>query len=139
MPMNMQRGVMAGIIAGAMALAAGTLARAATDSNAPPKPSPAVEEAMHSMFAVHEISEAVISPDGQRVAWVESLTGKDGAPSPNSAIYVADRKAVAAPQRITAASAGAAASESDLAWSPDSKSIAFFLTLATPASRSFAS
>jgi dipeptidyl aminopeptidase/acylaminoacyl peptidase len=92
----------------------------------PPKPSPAVEAAMRAMFGVHGISEAVISPDGQRVAWVESLTGKNGAPSPNSAIYVADWKSAATPQHITAVQSGAVAAEGDLAWSPDSESIAFF-------------
>ncbi len=101
-------------------------ALAASDSNEPPKPSPAVEQAMRAMFGVREISEAAISPDGQRVAWVESLTGKNGAPSGKSAIYVADWKSGAAPQRITAATAGAEAREGDVAWSPDSKSIAFF-------------
>ncbi|HEV2303988.1 MAG TPA: S9 family peptidase [Candidatus Acidoferrales bacterium] len=92
----------------------------------PPKPSPAVERAIHAMFGVHEISQAVISPDGQRVAWVESLTGKNGAPSPNSAIYVADWKSGAAPQRIAAAPAGTFAAERDVAWSPDSTHLAFF-------------
>ncbi|MFZ0638356.1 MAG: S9 family peptidase [Candidatus Acidiferrales bacterium] len=125
MRINMQRGVMAGVIAGAIALAGGTFAHAAVDANAP-KSSPAVQQAIHNMFGVRDISEAVISPDGQRVAWVESLTGKNGAPSPNSAIYVADWKSSAAPQRITAASAGAPAAEDEVAWSPDSKSIAFF-------------
>lgn len=92
----------------------------------PPKPSPAVEQAILALSGVHEISETAISPDGQRVAWVESLAGRNGAPSRNSAIYVTDWKSAAAPQRITAASAGAAASEHDIAWSPDSKSLAFF-------------
>jgi dipeptidyl aminopeptidase/acylaminoacyl peptidase len=99
---------------------------AASDSTAPPKPSPAVEQAMRAMFGVREISEAAISPDGQRVAWVESLSGKNGAPSRNSAIYVADWKSGTAPQHITAAASGAAASEGEVVWSPDSKSIAFF-------------
>ena len=102
------------------------LAAPAQNSDTPLKPSPAVEQAIRAMSGVHEISEAAISPDGRRVAWVESLTGKNGAPSHNSAIYVADWKSAAVPQRITAASAGAAASEHDIAWSPDSKSIAFF-------------
>lgn len=98
----------------------------APGTDTPPKPSPAVEQAMRAMFGVREISEAAISPDGQRVAWVESLTGKNGAPSPNSAIYVADWKSGAVPHRITAAAAGASAAESEVAWSPDSKSFAFF-------------
>jgi len=106
-------------------LAAALINCTAHAAQAPPKPSPAVQRAIRSMFDVRMISEAVISPDGQRVAWVESLSGKNGAPSPNSAIYVADWKSHAAPQRITAASGGAAAAESDVAWSPDSKRLAF--------------
>ena len=101
-------------------------AACAAASDEPPKPSPAVDRAIQTLFGVHEISESVISPDGRRVAWVESLSGKNGAPSPNSAIYVADWKSAAAPQRITAAASGAAAREGQVVWSPDSKSIAFF-------------
>ncbi|HEV2342248.1 MAG TPA: prolyl oligopeptidase family serine peptidase, partial [Candidatus Acidoferrales bacterium] len=86
---------------------------------------PAMQQAMRDMFDVHAISEAAISPDGRRVAWVESLSGKNGAPSGDSAIYVADWKSHAAAQRITAAAGGAAAAESNVAWSPDSKQIAF--------------
>ncbi|MGB6874534.1 MAG: S9 family peptidase [Candidatus Acidiferrales bacterium] len=100
-------------------------ARPQSSSAASPAHSPAVDRAIRNMFGVREISEAVISPDGRRVAWVESLTGKNGAPSPNSAIYVADWKSADAPQRITAAASGAAA-EGELAWSPDSTRIAFF-------------
>lgn len=86
---------------------------------------PAMQQALRDMFDVHAISEAVISPDGRRVAWVESLNGKNGAPSENSAIYVADWKIHAAPQRVTAAAGGVAAAESNVAWSPDSKRLAF--------------
>ncbi|MFI5127938.1 MAG: prolyl oligopeptidase family serine peptidase [Candidatus Acidiferrales bacterium] len=100
-------------------------AHAAQDAQAPPKPSPAVQRAIRSMFDVRSISEAVISPDGRRVAWVESLSGKNGAPSANSAIYVADWKSGGAPQRVTAVTGGAAAAESNAVWSPDSKQIAF--------------
>lgn len=100
-------------------------ANAAQDAQAPSKPSPAVQQAIRSMFDVRSISEAVISPDGRRVAWVESLSGKNGAPSGKSAIYVADWKSGGAPQRVTAAGGGAAAAEGSVAWSPDSKQIAF--------------
>jgi len=92
----------------------------------PPKPSPAVERAIRSMFGVRMISQAAISPDGEHVAWVESLTGKNGAPSFHSAIYVAHWRSAVAPRRITAGKNGVAASESDLAWSPDSRTLAFF-------------
>ncbi|MGH9865164.1 MAG: hypothetical protein ACRD4H_07090, partial [Candidatus Acidiferrales bacterium] len=85
---------------------------------------PAMQQALRDMFNVHAISEAVISPDGRRVVWVESLSGKNGAPSPNSAIYVADWKSHSTPLRVTAAS-GISAAESNVAWSPDTKQIAF--------------
>ena len=97
-----------------------------SQSDAPPKPSPTVERAVHQMFAVRQISEAVISPDGRHVAWVESLPGKNGSLSSNSAIYVADWKSAALPKRVTAAPAGVPAEENDVAWSPDSGHLAFF-------------
>ena len=60
-----------------------------------------------------------ISPDGNRVAWVQSSeTG--------SAIYVQDLKSPGAkPKRISAVSDVHAASEDTIAWSPDSKHLAF--------------
>ncbi|MFY9529317.1 MAG: S9 family peptidase [Candidatus Acidiferrales bacterium] len=84
-----------------------------------------IEDAIRAMFGVHEFQQAEISPDGKRVAWVETLTGKDGAPSPNSAIYVADIKNPAAAHRITAGGGATAYAEHDVAWSPDSKRLAF--------------
>ncbi len=82
-------------------------------------------KAVEAMFGVHEFSQVAISPDGKQVAWVESLTEKNGAPSPNSAIYVADVKDPKAARQITAGVAGAPHAESDVAWSPDSKRLAF--------------
>jgi hypothetical protein len=52
-------------------------------------------KAVQMMYGVHEFTQVAISPNGKQVAWVESLTEKNGAPSANSAIYVAsvsDRK-----------------------------------------------
>src|SRR5438270_14048741 len=34
--------------------------------------------------------ETTLSPDGKRVAWVEAIPDKDGAPSAHSAIFIAD-------------------------------------------------
>ena len=47
-----------------------------------------MHEVEKTLFATRRFEQAVISPDGKRVAWVETLMGKDGAPSGNTAIYV---------------------------------------------------
>ena len=115
--------LMAALLCSFPVWAAGSLR---SQNDAPPKPSAAVERAVRQMFAVRQISEAMISPDGRRVAWVESLPGENGAISSNSAIYVANWQSNASPKRITAAAAGVPAEESDVAWSPDSAHLAFF-------------
>jgi dipeptidyl aminopeptidase/acylaminoacyl peptidase len=84
-----------------------------------------LDDAMHSMFAYRKFLEAKISPDGTRVAWVESLAGPDGAPSAKSAIYIAELKSPANPRRITAGDGKNPFEEHDLAWSKDSKRLAF--------------
>ena len=80
---------------------------------------------MEAMFGVLDFQQAEISPDGKRVAWVESLPGAGGAPSSNSAIYVADLSASATKKRITAGDGKAPHEEHDIAWSTDSKQLAF--------------
>ena len=47
-----------------------------------------IHEVEKTLFATRRFEQAAISPDGKRVAWVETLIGKDGAPSGNTAIYV---------------------------------------------------
>ena len=84
------------------------------------------------MFAVHRFEQVEISPDGKQVAWVESLNEANGAPSPNSAIYLAEVKNPAAPRRITAGAVGSEHAESGVAWSPDSKRLAFLSDVAKP-------
>jgi hypothetical protein len=46
-----------------------------------------------ALSAVRTFKEVAISPDGRRVAWVETLTGKGHTSSSLSAIYVADLRA----------------------------------------------
>ena len=58
-----------------------------------------LDRTIRSLAAVREFQQVTVSPDGGHVAWVESLLGKDDAPSPNSAIYVS---AVAHPWYRTA-------------------------------------
>ena len=99
-------------------------AQTQTPHKAPP-PKPAHDAAMEAMFGVLDFQQAEISPDGKRVAWVESLPGAGGAPSSNSAIYVADLSAPTTKKRITAGDGKAPHEEHDIAWSADSKQLAF--------------
>jgi dipeptidyl aminopeptidase/acylaminoacyl peptidase len=89
-----------------------------------------LDRAIRSLAAVREFQQTAISPDGSRVAWVESLLGELDAPTPNSAIYVSAVKPPSAPHRISAA--GTACEESSVAWSPDSKRLAFLSDAAAP-------
>jgi len=91
----------------------------------PPHGAAQHNSAVETLFGLRDFQQAEISPDGKRVAWVESLPGPNGAPSSNSAIYVADLAAPAAKKRITAGDGKAAHEEHDIAWSGDSKQLAF--------------
>ena len=76
--------------------------------------------------------QVAISPNGNRVAWVEPTLGEDGAPG-GTAIFVQDhvqnyvqnlKSHISKPKRISAA-ADNGQSEQDVAWAPDSKRLAF--------------
>ena len=84
-----------------------------------------IDDALNSLSAVHTFKQVAISPDGRRVAWVESLKGKDQQPTGNSAIYVATLGSSEQPRRISAGDGSADYAEHDIAWSPDSKRLAF--------------
>jgi hypothetical protein len=81
-----------------------------------------LDNAMKAMFDVHTFQQTEISPDGKRVAWVESLPGPGGEPSANSAIYVAEVSTPEATTRTTAGDGKTSYEEHDVAWSPDGKS-----------------
>jgi dipeptidyl aminopeptidase/acylaminoacyl peptidase len=100
--------------------------------SAAPAPATPLDEVMNALFAAHRFEQTVISPDGRKIAWVETLVGKDGAPDGNTAIYVVDREANTAPKRITAAALNRARAEGSLDWSPDSKQIAFLSDAVKP-------
>jgi dipeptidyl aminopeptidase/acylaminoacyl peptidase len=79
-----------------------------------------VEPALKEIAETRWFAQAAISPDGARVAYVEALN----APG-KSAIYVADPAQPGVPVRITAGPGKAACDEESVAWSPDSRQIAF--------------
>jgi dipeptidyl aminopeptidase/acylaminoacyl peptidase len=84
----------------------------------------AADAVMDQAFAVRRFRQAAISPDGKRVAWVESLKTADGTPTAGAAIYVAALGDPAARKQVSAA-AGAPHREHDIAWSPDGSELAF--------------
>jgi dipeptidyl aminopeptidase/acylaminoacyl peptidase len=99
---------------------------------AKPKSSTPLDRVLDTLYAAHTFEQTVISPDGKKIAWVETLVGKNGAPDGNTAIYAADRESGAAPRRITAAALNVARAEGSLDWSPDSQQIAFLSDAAKP-------
>lgn len=92
---------------------------------ATPKPATPLDEVMNTMYAARRFEQTAISPDGKKIAWVETLVGKDRSPDGNTAIYIADADSSTPPKRLSAASLNAARAEGSVAWSRDSKQIAF--------------
>ncbi|MGH9326604.1 MAG: prolyl oligopeptidase family serine peptidase [Terriglobia bacterium] len=88
-----------------------------------------LDSVIRSFAASTKLSDVAISPDGRRVAWVESLPG---AGEGKTAIYVASVALPGAAHRVTAGEGGANYREGDPAWSPDSDHLAFLSDAARP-------
>jgi dipeptidyl aminopeptidase/acylaminoacyl peptidase len=100
-------------------------------AEAPAKTSQPAEEPLGALFQAQEYDQVAISPDGTRVAWSEPQKDTDGAKTGKSAIYVVEVEKAAKPQRVTAGAGGAFFDEHAVAWSPDSKHLAFLSDAAT--------
>ena len=83
-----------------------------------------VETAITALTSARTHQQVAISPDGKSVALVQPIPGKDGVETGNSAIYVSSADRKTQPRHVTAGT-GAARAESGIAWSPDSKRLAF--------------
>jgi dipeptidyl aminopeptidase/acylaminoacyl peptidase len=84
-----------------------------------------VDQTLALLSSTQTFREVTVSPDGSRVAWVESIQ-KGNRASTLSAIYVADIKSGGTkPRLITAGKGREATTENGLTWSPDSKFLAF--------------
>ncbi|MGH9741051.1 MAG: prolyl oligopeptidase family serine peptidase [Candidatus Acidiferrum sp.] len=92
---------------------------------AKPKTSAPAEEAINTLSATRHFEQAAISPDGKKIAWVENVITKHGVSTGDTAIFAADLESKEHPKRITASPNDASHAEGSVAWSPDSKKIAF--------------
>jgi dipeptidyl aminopeptidase/acylaminoacyl peptidase len=91
-----------------------------------PESAKPLDAVVKTLFAAHRFEQVAISPDGTKVTWVETLVDKDGTPTGNTAIRLKDLKnGAAAARRVSAGTTPAAHTEGNVAWSPDSKKIAF--------------
>jgi len=115
--------------------------------SAPTAPATPLDEVMNTLFTTHRFEQTAISPDGKKIAWVETLVGKDGAPDGNTAIYLSVLQSNASPVRFSAAMKRFSHSngrvvvdgfqfvpraEGSVTWSPDSKQIAFLSDAVKP-------
>jgi dipeptidyl aminopeptidase/acylaminoacyl peptidase len=90
-----------------------------------------IEKNLDALYSVVHYTQSAVSPDGKKLAWVESIPGKASGDSRNSIIRLRDLSRESAPgritaRRITAGDGKKTCAESALAWSPDSKRMVFF-------------
>jgi dipeptidyl aminopeptidase/acylaminoacyl peptidase len=90
-----------------------------------PGAKPPAQLSKPSLFKAQHFDQAAISPDGKRVAWVETRAGEDGAPTGKQDIFVQEVSVSGKPIRVTAGAPNTHFNEGSVAWSPDSKQIAF--------------
>jgi dipeptidyl aminopeptidase/acylaminoacyl peptidase len=82
-----------------------------------------IDQIMDALVARRSIRDVSLAPDGKSVAWVEAVAGKGDADSSSLSIHVTE---IGSPSTLQRISAGAGAhAEHHIAWSPDSKQIAF--------------
>jgi dipeptidyl aminopeptidase/acylaminoacyl peptidase len=96
------------------------------------KNDPAFNQVIQTIFAARGFDQTAISPDGRQVAWVEKLVDKSGVPNRKMSIYVSAIQGGTAARRITAGNRINSYVEHAIAWSPDSKQLAFLSDASTP-------
>ena len=115
-------------------------AKAHSNPGKPEAASP-LDAAIGALYTAHTFEQTAISPDGKKIAWVETLTGKDGTPTGNTRIFLCDvagekTVAIGAGRRIVgdvrSSVAFAPHAEGSVAWSPDSSKLAFLSDAAKP-------
>jgi dipeptidyl aminopeptidase/acylaminoacyl peptidase len=100
-------------------IAASLFAQTATNANAggaAAKNDPRIPAIIHSLAQVKYVRETELSPDGNEIAW---MVGGEG-------IFVAPMSDPAQTKHVSACGNGVKGAEGGIAWSPDSKTLAFF-------------
>jgi dipeptidyl aminopeptidase/acylaminoacyl peptidase len=115
---TLSRAIVVGAVLGALS------ARAASGQSAPTARA-SIDQAMEQAAGVRRYAETAISPDGKWVAWVETLPETKDAPSMGTAIFVAAVGSTAPARRIQAGAGTGPSADHGLAWSRDSKWLAF--------------
>ncbi len=84
-----------------------------------------IDEVLKQLEQVHSFSSVSISPDGNRVAWVEGNSTESNSGKGNT-VYLLDwKKAGAKPKRVPNGEPLENPEASEIAWSPDNRQIAF--------------
>ena len=125
--------------AASLGLVVGCLLGSAVASGAVPTPVPARPEAgavYDTLQRTVRFRQVALSPDGARVAWVESVPPGAGVPAEAMKLQVVERAHPGRPPvRVTASKDAALCAEGSLAWSPDGQRLAFLSTAGEGRSR----
>src|SRR5262245_14933651 len=85
-----------------------------------------LDQRLDAIFGVQTFSEVALSPNGRWLAWVEAVSSGQAKTAPGSAIYLLDLQAAqGTPRRLTDRDGRSTHTEQGLAWSPDSRRLAF--------------
>ena len=88
---------------------------------------PSLDATLDSLAGGHSVRQVAISPDGQRVAWVDASGGS------SAGIFVCSLATPGSARRhITAGGEDGASDEREIAWSPDSRQLAFLSNAQAP-------
>jgi dipeptidyl aminopeptidase/acylaminoacyl peptidase len=85
-----------------------------------------IEKTLASLYSIRNYSESQISPDGKKLAWVESVFNKEDTNSRNTIIQVLDlTRPNAAPKRMTGGDGTKTCAENSVQWAADSQRLLF--------------